>query len=873
MSLNGRELDRFTPGRAFARFEDDADVVTTVEGSLGFVDISGFTALSERLAALGRVGAEELTEVLGRVFGEMIDLASGRGGTLLKFGGDALLLLYESDDHALQAASAAVEMRAALRKAVEIPTSVGKVALKMSQGVHSGEIQLIRSRGVHTELVVAGPAASYVTEMEGSADASEVVVSDATRALLPSDAATDRKGAGWLLRWRTPRTDPCGFIGMDSGMGGDADLIPTALREHLASGTTEPEHRQATVAFVEVVGIDDAIVERGVFPVSEDLSSLIASIGSIADQEGVTFLATDVDENACKVILVAGVPVTEIDEEGRMLRAVRRIADLGSPFDVKIGVNRGHVFSGEVGSSHRATYTIMGDTVNLAARMMAAAPPGSIYVSPGVVDRSRTVYEIAEVEPFHVKGKTAPVRAYAMGSEIGSRTREAAEEGIFVGREGELEQLRALVQAAAGGDGGALVISGPTGIGKTRLVDELVDDVNVPVIEVRAEPYGSANPYRPFRDPLRELLGIERGSNKAMAAALTKGLRDAAPAIVPFAPLIADVAHIDISPTAETAPIEGRFRQERTADMVIDLLRSTFPGAMLMVAEDMHWADAASQALLARVVREASRESWLAIVTGRDFSVPDAQLMKLGPLADDAVTQLVHAETEAAPLRPDVVSAVVERAGGSPLFAQELVYAVRETGDVSSLPTSLDGVVGSQIDALAQLPRRVLRYVSVLGRSFRTAIARDLIATQGIRLDSATRETLGAFLDDDGPDRLQFRHALVRDVAYEGLPFRRRRDLHLKAGELVLATVEGAEDSAADILALHFYLGGDAPRAWRFCNLAGDQNSEMYANTEAATQYERAIDAARRLPDVGEDRKASTYVKLGDVLERSGRFR
>src|SRR5215469_9970214 len=131
-------LERYVP-RVAAEWEFDAPDARfrIADATLCFVDISGFTKLSERLARKGRIGAEELTEVLNRVFGEMLDLAYARGGALLKFGGDALLLMFQSDDHPLQAACAAVEMRAALRAAAMIPTSVGRVPLRMSVGVHS----------------------------------------------------------------------------------------------------------------------------------------------------------------------------------------------------------------------------------------------------------------------------------------------------------------------------------------------------------------------------------------------------------------------------------------------------------------------------------------------------------------------------------------------------------------------------------------------------------------------------------------------------------------------------------------------------------------------------------------------------------------
>ena len=204
-----KQLDRFVARHAIAWDEDTDKQWQTVSGTLCFVDISGFTNLSERLAARGRVGAEELTEVLNRVFGSMLDLARQRDGALLKYGGDALLLLFSSEDHPAQGVSAAVEMRAALRSAVEIPTSVGHVALKMSIGIHSGEIYLFRAAGTHDELIIAGPAASTVTEMEGTAAAGEIVVSSSTKALLPTDSATVAKGEGWLLRWRKARPCSC----------------------------------------------------------------------------------------------------------------------------------------------------------------------------------------------------------------------------------------------------------------------------------------------------------------------------------------------------------------------------------------------------------------------------------------------------------------------------------------------------------------------------------------------------------------------------------------------------------------------------------------------------------------------------------------
>jgi class 3 adenylate cyclase len=415
----GHELNRFVSRYAVALSGADAPTWTTVDGTLCHIDISGFTSLSERLATLGRVGAEELTEVLDTVFGSMLALVRERDGALLKFGGDALLLLFDGDDHAVQAASAAVEMRAALRRSSEVPTSVGRLALKMSIGLHSGDIHLFGASGSHVELIIAGPAVSTVLEMEETAFAGEIVVSSATRDLLPATSALQPRGNGWLLPWRTTRAQAPGPSD-DASRQDVRGHIPTALRSHLTTRKSDAEHRLATVAFVEFIGIEGLLEAGGVDGAGKAFDALISAITSIADDEGVTFLGSDVDRDAGKIILVSGVPITVVDESGRVLRAARRIADLDSPLRLKIGVNRGHVFSGEVGSGARSTYTIMGDTVNLAARLMAAAPPGSIFTTRGALDDSRTLFASTALDPMSVKGKTKLVKAYAVGVETGS---------------------------------------------------------------------------------------------------------------------------------------------------------------------------------------------------------------------------------------------------------------------------------------------------------------------------------------------------------------------------------------------------------------------------------------------------------------------
>ncbi|MFP5333666.1 MAG: adenylate/guanylate cyclase domain-containing protein, partial [Acidimicrobiia bacterium] len=838
-------LERFVP-RVASEWDLEAQgaLHRVIDGTLCFVDISGFTNLSEKLARRGRIGAEELTDVLDRVFGEMLRLAYDRGGSLLKFGGDALLLMFEGPDHPLQGASAAVEMRAALREATKIPTSVGRIALRMSVGLHTGEIDFYRVGGSHHELVITGAVATTTTEMEAAADANEILISPALAAALPAAAASEDKGPGVLLRWRKAPVDPVGpQYRIDVGTDVIERCVPTVLRANLMHGIAEPEHRVATVAFVKFKGIADAMTAGGPARVAAGLDELVRAIQDACDAEGVTFLATDIDADGGKIILTTGAPVTQEDDEGRILRTVRRVADAGTSLPLRIGVNRGHVFAGEIGTAFRSTYTVMGDTVNLAARLMAAAPAGGVYVSPTVLDRSRTLFEATPLEPFRVKGKAEPVQAYALGAERGTRTTEPGGGLPFRGRDAETERIRA---AITGLDTGSttLTVVGETGMGKSRLIEEATQDSDTPVFRIQGEATGADNPYWATRDPLRNLLGIERRSQAEMAARLRDEVTRRAPDLLPLLPLLGDVTHIDIEETPETAAIDPRFRPDRTATALAVLLRSVFPGPLVIVVEDRHWLDDATLGLLERLPTELA--GLLVLSTTRPPAPPDVEVITLESLDVEAARAIAIAATDATPLRPHELEAVVTRAGGNPLFLEEILRLIKETGSTETLPESLDAVVGAEIDTLPPLARRLLRYSSVLGRTFRRVVLDELIAPEDVVLDDATREALARFLDPEGTERLRFRHAVMLDAAYEGLSYHKRRELHAWAGQVIERLAGQDTHAVAEFLALHYARAGEHGAAWKYGVIAGDKARHAYANVEAAGHYRRALEATRR---------------------------
>jgi hypothetical protein len=331
-----------------------------------------------------------------------------------------------------------------------------------------------------------------------------------------------------------------------------------------------------------------------------------------------------------------------------MLRAMRRVLDVGTPLPLQIGVNRGHVFAAEVGAVDRAAYSAMGDTTNTAARIMGKAPHGVLFAHPTVLERSRTLFATTPAGPFPMKGKTVPVPVHSVGEETGTRGTGAGTSLPLLGRDAELDAIRSNVGRMLMGDGGVVVVSGGTGTGKSRVVAEALAGFDVRTITVRAEPYGATAPYRVLRDPVRALLGVERGTHDEMADAVRSGVRRLAPELLAFAPLLGDVVTVSMPETPEVRAIEPRFRPDRIADLILRLVETTFPGPLLMRVEEGHWADAASTHVLSRFVAEAPRRPWAILVTRRDDGGfdPAGERVELAPLGDDVIRRLARLDAD-----------------------------------------------------------------------------------------------------------------------------------------------------------------------------------------------------------------------------------
>ena len=849
-----------------------------VDGTLAMVDISGFTELTERLQRRGKAGAEELADLVEEVFTALLSVAYADGASLLKWGGDAVLLLFTGPDHRERACRATFGMQDVMRRTGRLRTSAGQVRLRMSVGVHAGPVHLFLVGDVHRELLVVGPATSRTVRQESAARAGEVLLSPETAAFIDARFLGVARADGVPLRGAPdPPHRAAGAVDVS-----DVDLVdcvPIALRERLLSGAPEPEHRPVTVAFVEVSGTDGMLAADGPEALATALDDLVSAVQRAARQHEVSFHESDVGSNAVKILLVGGAPDTTGSDEDRVLLASRAAVDQDGPLSVRVGINRGRVFSGILGPPYRRTFSIKGDAVNLAARVMGRAAPGQVLATAAVLERARVQFASTPLAPFAVKGKSQLVEASIVGpvERLRDRRPRSREPTPLIGREAELATVDRLLAEARRGEGGLVDLVGEPGIGKSRLVAEAYGHAaDFRILDVLCEAYEASTPYLTVRLLLLEALGVEDADGEETAARLIAATEAAAPELVPWLPLIGVVLGLELPPTLETAELGDAVRRTRLERTVSALLVRLVAGPVLVIVEDAHWMDEASGGVLRQLAARIRTEGWVLCMTRREDDAgvdpsgwPGTLTLRLGPLEAASIEAFIEGSDPGLHLARHELAAVTERAGGNPLFLRELLLHAGAADAGDEVPDSVEAVIAAQIDRLPPHRRALLRAVSVLGQTFSVELARAVVGDE--LAGQADWDGLDGFLARSGSQDVRFTHALLRDVAYEGLPFRRRRDLHGRVGDALLQrAVRG--DEHAELLSLHFFNAQRYEDAWRYSLLAAASAQAKWANAEAADFYGRALHAARHLLDVEEAEVAAAAEALGDANERIGKF-
>ena len=312
---------------------------------------------------------------------------------------------------------------------------------------------------------------------------------------------------------------------------GIAVLLPPPVRTHLLAAAGEAEHRTIAVAFIQFSGTDDLIAREGPEALATALDEVVRNVQSACESQGVTFLESDINMDGGKIMLAAGAPLGGEDLERRMLTATHTVVDRAGRLPLRVGVNRGRVFASDFGPSFRRTYSIKGDAINVAARVMGKSSPGQVLAVRDVVSRAGGGIVATEVPPFLVKGKSHPIQAAlvtATGDNL--RTLASGTAGLH-GRDHEIGILAAALGNARHGQGGWVELVADAGLGKSSLISWLCDSVpDFTVLRGTSGRFGGASSHQAIRRLLRDVIGASPAAGPPeLETALLTAIRQHSP--------------------------------------------------------------------------------------------------------------------------------------------------------------------------------------------------------------------------------------------------------------------------------------------------------------------------------------------------------
>jgi class 3 adenylate cyclase/predicted ATPase len=849
-----------------------------MEGACLFADVSGFTALSEALAALGAEGGEVLTRVLNAFYAAVIAVLEPAGGDVMRFAGDAVTVFFPGEEGMGRALRAGLDLQAMMERFASVPTPAGPAELRMKIGVAAGECRLfLVGDGERRDYVFAGAPVDEAAGAEHHASAGEVVLAAAE--------APPRVGRGEAVApglWRildAPAPPPAQEAAPPLVPAAALHpFLPSKLVEWAQTGMLERvnEHRPVTVLFIR---FGDRLDPAN----AEDLAVLGRFYGealAAARRYDGTINKVDCGDKGNTLLVLFGAPVAHEDDTERALEFALELqnAARAAGLSLRAGINRARVFCGLVGSPLRREYTVMGDGVNLAARLMQAAAEGSVFVGEGVKEGRAQAYRFQDLPPMRFKGKSRALPVARLQGRSGDRM----DIPFFVGRETELRRLEEALRSALPDRPFLGWIAGETGVGKSFLLHYFGDlHLGDSRHYSRCHSYTAGIAHYAAQklvlECLQDLLAAGAFQPRDKALAL---LADRAPDIAEYAPLL--LRTLNLAGADDAVPeLEPEVRRSLLWRMMLIVLEEAArQGTVSWVVDNGEWLDPESRDFLLHAARVMETGRFRIVVASREPAPDEPGLepvaVGLGPLSRAETEALARRLLEVETVPDEALRKVWEVSKGNPLMVQETLRLMFTAGYLArsedapgvllvdetrqpEMPGSVAGFVLAQADALPAAEREALATLSVAGEN----VPRGLLPRLGV--DPTVAERLasdGRYLRFNPlSQNYYFIKPSFQQALYESLEFTFRRETHRRAAEGLEGLVHASRPDRAHLLAWHFGEARD-PRALPHLKAIAREARAGYALKEAAAAYGRIVDIGG---EAGEDLQEAVLA-LADLL-------
>lgn len=894
------------------------------DAAVVLVDLVGSTSLAEQMAAHGPQGIEVLERVLDSVFGALIEASHSFGGDVTHLIGDAIICLWpvgkgageEIRLAALHACAAALEMQAISERIGQVETPFGPASLEVRLGVGFGALEaFILGSSSQQKWVLAGPALQTAHQAEAAARPGRTQLHPTVVELLGESVVTEEGAA--LVRLNRP-VDPAPIEWPEVDDERLHPFIHPVLVSRALAGPKEflAEFRPAVPVFVQC-----GLPQEG-SDLHTWLSTWVQAAQAETNRFGGWLSEIEVSDKGVVLLILFGAPVAHEDDERRAVACALALRESSAALfnlPLRIGITQGRLFTGVIGHPRRHAYTLIGDEINLASRLVEIAQPGQIIVSARMRKATAAHFVFQDLGTVVVRGKSEPVPVYTVlgtcHAEEGVIGQYLAQHERLVGRGSELATIQQVLDRAQVGPGQVLAIVGEAGIGKSHLASELVHRWVAQggvALGGHCLSFARETPYLPWRWIVAAhcRLGSDMDGQEQILR-LAQALR---PLPSPTGeadywqlrlPLLAEVLGLSLPDNDLTGGLQGEVRRDNTMATVQALLQAAAVQApTLVLIEDAHWADELSLQLAAQVATGLQESPLLLVLVHRPLPHPLTTAwqqirhhprythLELSELTAEASQTLVQRCLGEAVVPQELSTFVFERARGHPFFTEEIVRMFQDIGCIRRedgqvifdqqraalirFPDTVQGVIQARVDQLDETDRLTIKVASVIGRSFLYRVLAGVyptpIAGTQLRSHLDALERFGLTLVERRVPELEyiFKHSITREVVYESLAFAQRRLLHRALAEWYEQRYAANLEPYYSLLAYHYGQAEERDREKHYLLLAADRAGRIHAIAEAIAYFERLLSLLDREEEPA--RRAGVLVRLGRLVHLTGRY-
>jgi len=867
-----------------------------LRGAVMFVDLAGFTPLVMSLCAAGQRGIETLQGILTSYFGKLIEGIYAHGGDVYGFAGDAMLVGFsaengESDaDVMARAVTSATRARADLAAYENLDALGEQHRMQLKFGLSFGDYHYLllgHEDFWYTPLLFGRPVRAAI-DAEHHAQGGEILVDRKIWSRLPSPKSGSSVNGFMKLQSVCERVSNFVFQQPLPDARQDRELLedcahfiePVFFQQAITSHSGfSGDYREVTCLFARFA---DLPMEGDVEEALSRLTDVYRHVQESAKTYGAILNRIELADKGFVFLFILGAPVAM---ENKCTLAGRLALKLSQPpfsfpHRVHIGMATGHGYCGDVGAPQRKDYTVTGEVVNLAARLMTYAEAGGIYADTITRERFDDRLIVTDIPNVVLKGLPEPVTIARLHSETtGHRGGLLHFADRMVGRSAELSRLLDLHQETLAGALRICAVVGEPGLGKSRIAGAFLE--KLPETGCRSHvgacySHDQSTPYSGWKDLLADFLGIsDTGDSEQARDRLSHRIRELDGVSPEWSPVLARIMGIAAEEEALTRNLEPGQKTRRVFQIILELIeRKARNEPLVLCFDDVHWIDDVSLRLIGYLCQNLQSHAVFLLLLSRSREPlsalenhPGFSLLELGRLSSDASRSLLRHKLAHHELDVKLESQILDKAEGNPFYIEFMVRDILEQNVLESsndgrldfrpdsrqvrLPDTLQDLVLTRIDRLDEDQKTVLRIASVVGRMFEYELIKSLlpptlkVVALGEILTRLESSDL-VLVASNSPLTCYFKHVVIRDVVYETLPLHRREDLHKKIGRYYEACSETDVDERSELLAYHFLAGRELERGLTHTVSAGRRAAVKFANQDAVFHFTKALEILGR---------------------------